>query len=347
MSGMMKAARVHRISEKLSIDLVEIPEVEPDDVIVEVHASGICHSDINYRDGIASVSKLPIILGHEIAGVIAKTRSRIGGIHEGDRVCVHYVISCGTCVFCRTDRENYCEKYQMMGKDIDGGLAQYVKVPARNALKLPETIPFEQGAILGCAVSTAFHALRRARARAGDTVVIYGIGGLGTHAIQLAAKIFEAGKIVAVDVLDEKLKLAKRLGADEVVNAATEDPAERIKDMTDGKLAEVVLDFVGDKRTIERAIDCVGKGGRIALVGIGREDIHVSPYRTIIGKEMELVGVNDHVKSELAELIELVGSGRIDLSVSVTHRVSLEDVNRGIQILEEQIGNPIRVVVAK
>jgi len=347
MRGMMKAARLHRIGEKLSIDLVEMPEIGADDVIVEVQASGICHSDINYRDGIASVSKLPIILGHEIAGVIAKTESGTEGIQEGDRVCVHYVISCGTCVFCRTDRENYCEKYQMTGKDIDGGLAQYVKVPARNVLKLPEAIPVEQGAILGCAVSTAFHALRRARARARDTIVIYGIGGLGVHAIQLAAKIFEAGKIVAVDVLDEKLKLAKRLGADEVVNAATEDPAERIKDMTDGKLAEVVLDFVGDKRTIERAINCVGKGGRIALVGIGREDIHVSPYRTIIGKEMELVGVNDHVKSELAELIELVGSGRIDLSVSVTHRVSLEDVNRGIQILEEQIGNPIRVVVAE
>jgi len=147
--------------------------------------------------------------------------------------------------------------------------------------------------------------------------------------------------------LDEKLKLAKRLGAGEVANAAREDPTERIKDMTDGKLAQVVLDFVGDKRTIERAIECVGKGGRVALVGIGREDIHVSPYRTIIGKEMELVGVNDHLKSELAELIELVGSGRIDLSASVTHRVPLEEVNRGIQILEEQIGNPIRVVVAK
>ncbi len=347
MRELMKAARLHRIGERLSIDLVEVPEVGPDDAIVEVRASGICHSDINYRDGIGSVGKLPIILGHEIAGVVAKTGSRTEGAKEGDRVCVHYVIGCGTCVFCRTGRENYCGKYQMIGKDVDGGLAQYVKVPARNVLKLPEAIPFEQAAILGCAVSTAFHALRRARAHAVDSLVVYGVGGLGAHAIQLAKKIFEAERIFAVDVLDEKLKLAKKLGADEVLNAATKDPAERIKDMTDGKLAQVVLDFVGQKRTIESAIDCVGKGGRVAVVGISREDIQVSPYKTIIGKEMELIGVNDHLKSELAELIGLVGSGRIDLSGSVTHRVPLEDVNRGIQILEEKTGNPIRVVVTK
>lgn len=233
----MKAARVHRIGEKLSIDLIEMPEVGASDVLVEVGASGICHSDINYRDGVGSVGKLPITLGHEIAGVIAKTGNRTEGIEEDNRICVHYVISCGTCAFCRMDRENYCEKYQMIGRDVDGGFAQYVKVPARNVLKLPSAIPFEQGAIMGCAVSTAYHALRRARVHAEDTVVTYGVGGLGAHAIQLAAKVFQARKVVAVDVHDEKLKLAKKLGADEVVNAATEHPAERIRDMTDGKLA--------------------------------------------------------------------------------------------------------------
>jgi 2-desacetyl-2-hydroxyethyl bacteriochlorophyllide A dehydrogenase len=348
MRELMKAARLHRIGEKLSVDLVHMPEVgADDDVIVDIQASGICHSDINYRDGIGSVGKLPMTLGHEIAGVVWRTGSRARGIEEGDRVCVHYVISCGTCVFCRTDRENYCEKYQMIGKDLDGGFAEYIKVPARNVLKLSDAIPFEQGAILGCAVSTAFHALRRTRTQAGDTLVIYGVGGLGVHAIQLGTKIFETGKIIAVDVMDEKLKLAKNMGADEVVNAATENPPERIKDVTNGKLAQVVLDFLGHKRTIENAIDCVGKGGRVALVGISREDIQVSPYRTIIGKEMELIGVNDHLKSELAELIEFVGSGRIDLSASITRRLPLEEVNRGIQILEEKIGNPIRVVVTR
>jgi len=342
----MKAARLHGIGEKLRIDNVEVPQVGLNDVIVDIKASGICHSDINYRDGVSPVGKLPIILGHEIAGLISKTGERVKGVEEGDRVCVHYVRSCGNCSFCRTNRENFCEQYQMIGKDVDGGFAEYIKVPASNILKLPSTIPFEQGCILGCAVSTAYHALRRGRVRAGDTVVIFGVGGLGAQAIPLA-KIFKAAKIIAVDISDEKLNLAKRLGADEVVNAATEDPAQRIEETTEGKLADLVLDFVGAAKVIEKEIHCVGKGGRMVLVGIGKDDLRVSPYKTIIGREMELIGVNDHLRSELAQLIDLVGSGGMDLSTSITHRVHLDEVNTGFKILEERIGNPIRVVVVK
>ena len=342
----MKAARLHGIGEKLRIDNVEVPQVGSNDVIVDIKASGICHSDINYRDGVSPVGKLPIILGHEIAGLISKTGERVKGVEAGDRVCVHYVRSCGNCSFCRTNRENFCEQYQMIGKDVDGGFAEYIKVPASNILKLPSTIPFEQGCILGCAVSTAYHALRRGRVRAGDTVVIFGVGGLGAQAIPLA-KIFKAAKIIAVDISDEKLNLAKRLGADEVVNAATEDPAQRIEETTEGKLADLVLDFVGAAKVIEKEIHCVGKGGRMVLVGIGKDDLRVSPYKTIIGKEMELIGVNDHLRSELAQLIDLVGSGGMDLSTSITHRVHLDEVNTGFKILEERIGNPIRVVVVK
>ncbi|MGD0550985.1 MAG: alcohol dehydrogenase catalytic domain-containing protein [Candidatus Bathyarchaeia archaeon] len=340
----MKAARLHRIGEALKIDSVEMPEVGPNDVLVDIKASGICHSDLNYRDGVSPVAKLPLILGHEIAGLVSKTGERVRGIEDGDRVCVHYIRSCGDCSFCRNDRENFCEEYQMIGKDVDGGFAEYIAVPASNVLKLPSALPFEQACILGCAASTTYHALKRGRIRAGDTVVVYGVGGLGAQAIQLA-KIFNAGKVVAVDTSDEKLKLAKKLGADELVNAAVEDPAER--SMTEGKLADLVLDFVGAAKVVEQEIRCVGKGGRMVLVGIGQDDISISPYKTIIGKEMELIGVNDHLRSELAQLIEIIGSGIMDLSTSITHRVYLDEVNTGLKILEERIGNPIRVVVVK
>jgi 2-desacetyl-2-hydroxyethyl bacteriochlorophyllide A dehydrogenase len=346
MREQMKAARLHRIGEELRIDSVDVPEVGPFDVIVDIRATGICHSDLNYRDGVSPVGKLPIILGHEIAGLVSKKGERVKGIEEDDRVCLHYIRSCGDCSFCRTDRENFCEEYQMIGKDIDGGFAEYIRVPASNVLKLPSAVPFEQGCILGCAVSTTYHALRRGRIRAGDTVVIYGIGGLGAHAIPLA-KIFKAEKVVAVDISDEKLKLAKKLGVDEIVNAVVEDPARRIEEMTEGKLADLVLDFVGAAEVIEQEIRCVGKGGRMVLVGIGRDAIRISPYKTIIRKEMELIGVNDHLRSELGELIEIVGSGRMDLSMSITHRVHLDEVNTGLGILEGRIGNPIRVVVVK
>jgi 2-desacetyl-2-hydroxyethyl bacteriochlorophyllide A dehydrogenase len=345
MVEIMKAARLHKIGEDLHLDEVEVPSLEDDEVLVKVRASGICHSDLNYRNGVGKVSRLPITLGHEIAGTVAERGSKVEHVMKDERVCVHYVISCGRCKFCLAGSETYCSKYQMIGKDLDGGFAEYVKVPANNVLALPAAVPFEQGAILGCAVSTALHALRRARVRPGEIVVVYGVGGLGIHAVQLAASLFKTGSVIAIDVLDHKLSLAKKLGAKEVINAAKDTPADRIREMIDGRGVGVVLDFVGRESTIEDAITCAGMGGRIVVVGISSDELRISPYSTIIGKEIELVGSNDHLKSELAELIQLVASGRIDLSSSITHRVKLEEVNRGIQISEKNIGNPVRVVV--
>ena len=343
----MVAARLYTVGEKLSIDHVKIPEIAPDEVLVDVMASGICHSDVNYRKGIAPVSKLPITLGHEISGIIARTGAKVRELRFGDRVLVHYVVSCGRCVYCKTGRENYCVGYRMIGKDVDGGFAEYVKVPARSILKLPPRFPFEQAAIMGCAVPTAYHALRRGRVKQGDTVVLFGVGGLGLHAVQLAAKAFKAGLIIAVDLQDWKLKQARGLGAKETVNAANQNVNETIKKATDGKFADVVVDFVGHETTIEQAISSVGKGGRMVLVGIGAKSIQLSPYETIIGKEMEIVGVDDHLKTELVQLIKLVRNGRLDLSRSVTHKVALEDINDGFEILESNRENVTRIVATK
>jgi len=341
----MKAARLHAIGRELSLESIDVPSLGDRDILVKVKASGICHSDINYRDGVGSVGRLPITLGHEIAGIVAETGRQVQSPKQDARVSVHYVISCGKCKFCTAGLETYCEQYQMIGKDVDGGFAEYLSIPASNAIPLPESVPFVQGAILGCAVSTAYHALRRARVEPSDIVLIYGVGGLGVHAVQLAAAVFRAQSVLVVDMLDYKLSLAQKLGAKGVVNASRDDPAEKISELTDGIGADVVLDFVGRRATIQKSIDCASKGGRIVVVGISSEELQISPYSTIIGKEVELIGVNDHLKSELTELIELVSRGRMDLSTSITHRVKLEEVNQGMQILERNIGTPIRVVI--
>ena len=330
----MKAARLHRIGAEFSLDRIRVPAISARDVLVQVRAAGICHSDLNYRNGVAPVAKLPITLGHEIAGTVAETGRSVKGISHGERVLVHYVVSCGKCVFCRANQENYCLSYQMVGKDIDGGFAEYVRVPARSIVELPKSIPFEQAAILGCAVPTAFHALRRARTKPGDNVVIFGVGGLGIHAVQLAARIFKAKTVIAADLIDHKLREAKRVGAEETVNASAQNVPKAVHRITDGKLADVVLDFVGSSQTIALAVGCVGKGGRLAIVGIGAESMQISPYKTIIGKEMEIIGVNDHLKTELIELVDLVRAGKLDVSRSVTHKVSLDDINMGFRILE-------------
>ncbi len=347
MKKKMIAAVLHKIGEQLRIETLKVPKLKAEEVTVRIRAAGICHSDLNYRDGVSPVGHLPIILGHEISGEIVAIAQNAREVEEGDRVCIHYVKSCGECLFCRIGKENLCENYQMIGKDVDGGFAEFINVPAKNVLKLPDSIPIEHGALIGCAVSTALHTLKRTRVRFGDTVVIYGVGGVGLHAVQLAARVFEAGRIIAVDISDKKLKLAKDYGADYVINGAHEGVLDRLYELTEGRFADVVLEFVGSRKTIEDAVNCVGKGGKLALVGIGSEDICVSPYKTIIGKEIELIGVNDHLKSEMAQLIELIQTGKIDLSKSITHRFSLEAVNRGIEILEKKIEDPIRIIVAQ
>jgi len=343
----MRAVRLHSVGEPLSVDEVPPPPVGPGEVLVDIKASGVCHSDLNYRDGVGTVGHLPIILGHEIAGVVDQIGEGVEGFEVGDRVLVHYVLSCGGCRYCSLGKENLCERYAMIGKDVDGGFAEYIAVPARNLVKLPEGLPFEQGAILGCAVSTPLHALRRAQLKPGEVVVVYGVGGLGVHAVQLASRVYGAGLMVAVDVAEYKLELAKRLGADVVVNPLHEDPVERVREETDGRMADVVVELVGKRETIMKGIECVGRGGRMVLVGIGLEEITLSPYRTIIGKEMELIGVNDHLKSELYQLVDLIASGRLDLSASITHRLAPEEANRALEILEHKLGNPVRVVLVQ
>ena len=347
MTNWMKAARLHRIHEKLSLDRVPVPKVSASDVLVDVRASGICHSDVNYRDGIAPIAKLPIILGHEIAGVVVEKGTRVKGLEIGDRVLVHYVSSCGRCRYCRGSRENLCVKYAMIGKDVDGGFAEYSCVPATSTVALPDRIPFEQGAIMGCAVSTAYHALIRGRLKRGETVAIIGVGGLGMHAVQLAKKIFHAGRVVAVDRFDWKLKHAKRFGATDIVNVEGQDATTAMRKLTHDGFADVVVDFVGHEKTILQGINLVAKGGRLVVVGIGAKSVTLSPYESLIGKEMEIVGVDDHLKNELVELIDLVSSRKLDLSHSVTHRVSLEDINAGFKILEDPNEHPIRVVASK
>lgn len=258
---------------------------------------------------------------------------------------MHYIVSCGRCTFCRSGFDNYCTQYRMIGKDIDGGFAEFAKVPARSIVKIPEGLPFEQAAIMGCAVSTVYHALKRGRVQPGDIVVILGIGGLGMHAVQLAAKVFKAKMVIAIDVLDWKLRIAKDLGAEAIVNAAKYNVPNTVNKITGGEFGNVVVDFVGHRRTMEQAIASTGKGGRVVLVGISRDSLRFRPYETILGNELEIIGVNDHLHSELNELVQSVDAGRISLSRSVTHRVTLNNINRGLEILESRREKAVRVVM--
>src|SRR5579859_6040508 len=217
----MKAVRLIRPGARLEMQEVAMPKPGPRDVLVRVKAAGICHSDAHYRAGKSGVVRLPLTLGHEVAGIIEEVGAEVSRLKKGDRVCVHYLATCGDCAYCNEGSEQFCDTAEMIGKYRDGGYAEYIRMPARSVFALPAEIPFEQGAIMMCSSATSLHALNKARLTAGESVAIFGMGGLGFSALQLA-RAFGAGEIFAVDIKRAKLELAKKFGAVPVDAAQTD-----------------------------------------------------------------------------------------------------------------------------
>jgi propanol-preferring alcohol dehydrogenase len=341
----MKAVRMTGAGRPLVLEEIATPEPAPGEVRVRVHAAGICHSDVHYRAGISPMGPLPLTLGHEIAGTLDALGPGVMGRAIGERVCLHYLRTCGTCESCRRDQEFACETGAMLGHHIDGGFAEFVVAPARNAVPLPEAVPFEHGAILMCSSATVWHALRRGRLAAGETVAVFGIGGLGVSAVQLAREL-GASAVLAVDLDPAKLAIAARLGAIPV-NAADGDPVDEIRRRTRGRGVDVALELVGRAATMKQSVRSLASRGRAVVVGIGDRLLEVDPYAELIGGEIELMGSNDHALDELAPLVEMARDGRLDLSMAITRRVPLEaaPINEVLDAIEAGRGGVRSVVI--
>jgi 2-desacetyl-2-hydroxyethyl bacteriochlorophyllide A dehydrogenase len=340
----MKAIRLIETGTPLKEDEIAIPSVSPRDVLIRVKGAGICHSDAHYRAGVSPVELLPLTLGHEVSGVVEKAGADVEGFMIGDRVCVHYLVTCGECIFCKRGTEQFCLKGQMIGKHRDGGYAEFIVVPERSAFRLPDEIPFEQGAILMCSSATSLHALNKARLRPGETVAIFGVGGLGVSALQLA-KHFGATEVFAVDINPLKLELAERFGATPV-NASAGEPVEQIREMTRGRGVDVALELVGLPVTMRQAVQSLAILGRAALVGLTQEIFEVAPYSELLNREAEIIGVSDHLASEIPLLLDLVRTGKLDLSHGVIATVSLEaGAVNGVLDRLEKFSDDVRVVI--
>lgn len=343
-SKRMKTIRLTAIGSPLEEQEIVMPAIASSDVLIRIQAAGICHSDVHYRGGVSPVRQLPLTLGHEVAGLVEGIGSGVTGFAVGDRVCLHYLVTCGKCGFCLAGNEQFCRTGEMIGKHRDGGYAEFIAVPERSVFRLPDEIPFDQGAIMMCSSATSLHALNKARMRVGESVAIFGVGGLGISAIQLAKQL-GAGKVFAVDINPRKLELAERFGA-VPVNAATGDPVAEIDDLTDGDGVDVALELVGLPRTMRQAVQCLGKLGRAALVGLTRETFEVAPYTELLNKEAEIIGVSDHLAGEIPALLELARVGGLDLSRGVIRTVPLaaDAVNAALDNLDS-FGDDARVVI--
>jgi len=340
----MKAIRMIEAGKPLELQEIPIPNAGEEDVLVRIRAAGICHSDAHYRAGHSPMGKMPITLGHEVAGDVEWTGTQVTNLKVGDRVCLHYNIFCGACYYCQSGNEQFCDTVKMIGHHVDGGYAEYIAVPARNTIPLPEEIPYKEGATLMCASATAFHALRKGRVNAGEKVAVFGVGGLGMSAIQLA-KVLGAEVVYAVDIRQDKLELAS--GYDAIpIDAGRVDAVEEIRLLTKGAGVHVALEMIGLRRTMEQAIDCVGNLGRVVLVGLNRQSIEIDTYTQVLGREAEIIGSNDHLLSELPALMDLARSNRLDTSKVVSQVIPLEagKINQRLDELEK-FTNDIRAVI--
>ncbi len=340
----MKALRIKKVGAPIEQCEVPVPTPGYGEIVIRVEAAGICHSDVHYRNGTSRVRSLPLTPGHEVAGRVEKIGPEASGLQLGDRVCVHYLRSCGHCAYCNQGREQFCIDGRMIGKDCDGGYAELLAVPARNAFKLPDSIPAEQGAIMMCSSATALHALRKARLAAGESVAVFGVGGLGVSAIQIA-RAMAARRVLAVDIDPLKLELAEKLGA-VPVDAKRTDPVREILEATGGRGVDVSLELIGRPETMRQSVECLAILGRAALAGITDKPFPVDSYRGLIGKEAEIVGVSDHLASEIPFLIDLVADGRLELDSVIGRRVPLEaaPVNEILDSLE-RYASPVRTVI--
>ena len=340
----MKTVRLTAVGSPLGEQGIEVPQVGASDVLIRVRAAGICHSDAHYRAGVSPVARLPLTLGHEVAGVVEQTGQRVENFKPGDRVCIHYLVTCGTCAFCRAGNEQFCAAAEMIGKHRNGGYAEFIVVPERSVFRLPDEIPFEQGAILMCSSATSLHALNKARFHAGEIVAVFGAGGLGISAIQLALHL-GAAKVFAVDINPAKLRLAAHFGAIPI-NATQGDPVESIREISNGHGVDVALELVGLPVTMRQAVQSLGTLGRAALVGLSQETFDIAPYSELLNKEAEVIGVSDHLANEIPMLLELVRTRKLDLSHGIIRTIPLEAgaVNAALDSLE-QFGDDVRVVI--
>jgi propanol-preferring alcohol dehydrogenase len=335
----MKAMVLHEHGKPMILETLPIPEVGPGEVLVRVRACGLGLTLVWNRDGRgfgrgSERDKLPRIIGHEVAGDVVEVGPGVTNFKTGNRVIIYYYLTCGDCRWCDVGREDLCDNHAgYVGRQIDGGLAEYMKLPARNLCHIPPEVSYVDGAVAADAIATPMHVLQeRARLKASETVLILGAGGgVGIHMVQMARAL--AGRVIAVDISDHKLALARDVGADETINTCKMAFDEEARRLTGGRGVDVVVELVGTSETMKASVRSLGKGGRLVFVGTYDADAAVTfNPRLLVGNEIILTGSRYCSRHDLAKTVEMVARGRIRPIVTRTCR--LEETNEVLRMIE-------------
>jgi len=341
----MLAARFRSSDRSLFLTEVEVPEPGPLEVVVKVEACGICLSDVHMIDGSFPALIEEVTPGHESAGVIAKTGELVQGWKPGDRVVIMAGRVCMRCENCRTGRMDACLQPELMGFQYDGAWAEYVVVPYFTLTPVPDAIDLEQACVLVDAVATPYAAItERAQLRPGESIGLWGIGGLGTHAVQVA-RLVGAGFIVAVDPLPSARDRALKLGADVALDPLEGDVVAEVRRLTGGRGLDVTLDLVGSNKVLQQGVGCLAPAGRAVMVGISIDPLELGPSILLAVQRQTIMGHLGYSKKNIDELVTLLSSGRLDLTASVSDVIPLEQVPEGVRRLADKDGDPVRIVV--
>lgn len=327
----MKALVLEEYKKLVVSDQPE-PEIASTDVLVRVKSCGICGSDVHGFDGSSGRRIPPVIMGHEAAGVIEKVGADVTAYQAGDRVTFDSMISCGQCFFCRKGEPNLCDDRKVLGVSCDeyrrhGAFAEYVAVPQHIVYRIPDQLSFDHAAMVE-PVSVAVHAVNLTPLQIGDTCLVVGAGMIGLLTLQ-ALRAAGAGRTIIADLADDRLELAKKLGADEALNPKNVDVPEAIRAMTDGKGADVAIEAVGATPTVKASVDSVRKGGVVTLIGNIAATVDF-PLQAVVTREISVLGscasANDY-----PACLEMMARGAIQVEPMISETATLD---RGAEMFD-------------
>jgi S-(hydroxymethyl)glutathione dehydrogenase/alcohol dehydrogenase len=362
----MRAAVLRAAGAPVAVEELATPRPKEGEVLVRVAACGVCHSDVHVARGHLPFP-VPCVLGHEISGRVEATGPGVSGLRPGERVVSSFIMPCGRCPSCGRGRDDLCETYfamnRLKGTLYDGqtrlfrpdgqpvamqmmaGMAEFAVVPATDVFPLPPALPLEASCLLGCAIMTAYGAVKNQAALApGQTVAVVGAGGVGSNVVAMA-RLFGAARILAVDVREEKLEAARRLGATDGINAAAENAVDRVLALTGGRGVDAAIEALGRPETIVQAFQMTACGGRTVVVGIAphQATVPIESNRLVRRGITFLGSFGCRVRTDMPELLRLAAQGKVDVAASVTRRYRLEQVEEAYRALErgEIVGRAI------
>lgn len=346
----MKAIRFYGPND-LRVEEVDIPPLKPDEVRINVKAAGICGSDILLISGGVSAKDAGVsekgIIGHEFSGVITEIGSNVKGFHIGDEVAIHPQLFCGNCYYCKKGQFIFCKEWRTYGYQYPGGFAEYVNVKASNVIHKPKNLSFEEVALLD-PLSCGLHGVHRANINLTESIAIIGCGTIGLSVLT-CAKAVKVRRIYAIDLINDRLKIAKEMGADECINSKYGDPVEKILELTNGEGVDVIFEAVGGSaETIQLAMKIVRKGGRIVYLGWFTEPKLISLVDNW-KKEVSLIpsyvwGFWNGI-DEFRIALDMLARREVDIRKIITHRFPLEEIMKALELINKKEENVIKVIL--